>query len=75
VHGPGDPRNYLYNTDAMTLALAGIPALLLNEHVNALENIDRIGYHDSQDLATQIDFAFAASNVRVAAATLLALAR
>lgn len=75
VRSPGDPRSYLYNTDGMTAAAAGIPTFLLNEHVNAVENLARHGYHDTADTAASIDPRYAADLAAIALVTAATLAR
>lgn len=69
-----DPRSYLYNTDAMTFDEAGFPVVLFNEHLNALENIDRAGYHDSGDVLATVDLELAVAAARVVLETAAQLA-
>jgi len=61
-----DPRSYLYNTDGLVFSDAGYPVVLLNEHINRLEHLDRPHYHEMTDTAETLDFGYAASIARVA---------
>lgn len=56
-----DSKSYLYNTDGIIFSDAGYPVVLINEHLNALENIDRTGYHDTHDTSELIDWHYASS--------------
>lgn len=69
-----DPRSYLYNTDGLIFSDAGYPVILLNEHINPLENLDRPGYHQSSDSPDQIDWAYATAIAKVAIETVARLA-
>jgi hypothetical protein len=69
-----DPRSYLYNTDGMTLDEAGFPVVLFNEHLNALEYIDRAGYHDSGDVVAHVDLELAVAVAHVVIETAAQLA-
>jgi hypothetical protein len=66
---PGDPRSYLYNTDGQTFSEIGFPAILINEHLNGLENIDRHGYHETTDLPSLVDVGYALAVAKVAIET------
>jgi hypothetical protein len=71
-----DAKSYLYNTDGLIFSDAGIPVVLLNEHINALENLNRSGYHERTD-TTRIagfDTRFAAAIARTAIETAARLA-
>jgi hypothetical protein len=75
-----DARSYLYNTDALIFEEAGYPVVLLNEHINRWENYGkpgdhRPGYHQSDDVAAGIDFAYAAGIARLAIELTAQLAR
>jgi hypothetical protein len=69
-----DPRSYLYNSDGMTFDEAGFPVVLFNEHLNALENIDRAGYHDSGDVPANVDLDLAVAVARIVIETAAQLA-
>ncbi|MBM3268212.1 MAG: M28 family peptidase [Candidatus Sericytochromatia bacterium] len=66
-----DHRSYLYNTDAQVFAAAGYPVLLLNEHLNYHEDLDRLGYHDEFDRVELIDWEYAGAIARTGLATAL----
>jgi Peptidase family M28 len=70
-----DDRSYLYNTDGLIVADAGYPVVLLNEHINRLENRDRQGYHQTTDTLENLDPAYAAQVAKVAIETAARLAR
>ncbi len=69
-----DARSYLYNTDGLIFSDAGFPVILLNEHVNYRENLDRPHYHQTTDTTATLDWKYAASIVRVALETAARLA-
>ncbi|OFZ81845.1 MAG: hypothetical protein A2583_10575 [Bdellovibrionales bacterium RIFOXYD1_FULL_53_11] len=69
-----DERSYLYNTDGLILSDAGYPVILLNEHINRLENLSRPGYHQTTDLSNTMDFDYATAIVKVAIETAARLA-
>ncbi|HTL12925.1 MAG TPA: M28 family peptidase, partial [Bdellovibrionota bacterium] len=71
IRQSNDERAYLYNTDGLVFSEAGWPALLVNEHLNALENLERPDYHHTTDLSGIMDMDFAA---RVALAVIDAAA-
>jgi hypothetical protein len=64
-----DPRSYLYNTDGLLFSDAGYPVILFNEHMNRLENLNRIGYHHTTDTSRKIDWRYATSVVKTAIET------
>ena len=64
-----DPRSYLYNTDGLLFSDVGYPVILFNEHMNRLENLNRVGYHHSTDNSRKIDFEYAAAVAKIAIAT------
>jgi hypothetical protein len=69
-----DPRQYLYNTDGALFSWSGFPVILINEHINRLEHLDRHHYHETTDALAFMDPAFGASVARVAIETVLHLA-
>lgn len=74
LRGRFDPESYLYNTDALIFSEAGYPALLVNEHLNAGFHLERLGYHDTTDVAAGVDFDYAAALARTAIAAAAAMA-
>ena len=64
-----DPRSYLYNTDGILFSDAGYPVILFNEHMNRLENLNRVGYHHTTDTSRKIDWEYATSVVKTAIET------
>jgi Zn-dependent M28 family amino/carboxypeptidase len=68
-----DDRSYIYNTDGLIFSDSGYPVILLNEHLNYLENLNRAGYHQTTDTSTKVDFGFASAIARVAIQTALSL--
>jgi hypothetical protein len=64
-----DERSYLYNTDGLIFSEHGYPVILMNEHLNYLENLNRPGYHQTTDTSAKIDFGFASSIARIAIQT------
>lgn len=64
-----DRKSYLYNTDGLIFQDAGFPVILFNEHINAIENLDRAGYHDTTDTSLNLDFNYATDIARVAIET------
>ena len=68
VRLPRDPLSTLYNTDGQIFSDAGIPVVLFMENYD----INRKGYHDSQDIMTNIDLDYGAA---VAAITIETVAR
>ncbi|MBI3299669.1 MAG: M20/M25/M40 family metallo-hydrolase [Elusimicrobia bacterium] len=69
LRGRWDPESYLYNTDALIFSEAGFPALLFNEHLNLMHNIERRHYHESTDSTRLLDAALAEAVARAAAET------
>lgn len=69
-----DRRSYLYNTDGLIFSDAGFPVILFNEHINALENLSRSGYHDTTDTSARIDFGYASGIAKIAITTAARLA-
>jgi len=61
-----DPRSYLYNTDGILFDDMGIPVVLINEHVNNLENLQKPGYHTSRDVYQLMDFSYATALAKTA---------
>ena len=63
-----NPRSTLYNTDGQIFSDAGVPVVLFMENYD----INRHGYHDSQDTMANIDLDYGAA---VAAIAIEAVAR
>src|SRR5258708_5421021 len=57
-----DPRSTLFNTDGQIFSDAGIPAVLFMENYD----INRTGYHDSQDTMANIDLDYGAAVASIA---------
>ncbi len=57
VRPPYDPRSTLYNTDGMIFSDAGVPVVLFMENYD----INRSGYHDTQDTMANIDLDYGAA--------------
>ncbi len=70
-----DSRSYLYNTDGLLFSDTGYPVVLLNEHMNRLENLNRVGYHHTTDTSRKIDWEYAASIAKTAIETVARLSR
>ncbi len=68
-----DEKSYLYNTDGIIFSDAGYPVILINEHINKLENIDRPHYHQMTDTISRMDFFYATSIAKIAIETVLIL--
>jgi hypothetical protein len=62
VRPPYDPRSTLFNTDGQIFSDAGVPVVLLMENYD----INRMGYHDSQDTMANIDLDFGAALAAIA---------
>jgi len=62
VRPPHDPRASLYNTDGQILSDAGVPVVLFMENYD----INRSGYHDSQDTMANIDLDYGAALAAIA---------
>lgn len=69
-----DERSYLYNTDGIIFSQSGFPVILLNEHLNYLENLDRRHYHESTDTSDKIDWPYAFGIVYTAIETVANMA-
>jgi hypothetical protein len=69
-----DKKSYLYNTDGIIFSEAGYPVILLNEHINRFENIDRKHYHETTDTASNMDIEYASGITKVAIETTARLA-
>jgi peptidase M28-like protein len=67
-------KSYLYNTDGHIFSQLGYPVLLFNEHLNALENLDRPHYHEMTDTSDKLNWDYALSIARVAIETAARLA-
>lgn len=70
-----DSRSYLYNTDGLLFSDAGYPVILLNEHMNRLENLNRVGYHHTTDTSRKIDWGYVTAVVKTAIETTARLSR
>ncbi len=70
VRLPRDPLSTLYNTDGQIFSDAGIPVVLLMENYD----INRKGYHDSQDTMTNIDLDYGAAVAAIAIETVARIA-
>jgi hypothetical protein len=57
-----NPRSTLFNTDGQIFSDAGIPAVLFMENYD----INRTGYHDSQDTMSNIDLDYGAAVAAIA---------
>ena len=68
VRVPSDPRSTLFNTDAQIFSDAGVPCVLFMENYD----INRTGYHDTNDTMKNIDLDYGAA---VCAITIEAVAR
>ncbi len=64
-----DPKSYLYNTDGLQFSDMGYPVILINEKMNRLENLERTGYHDTQDTSRKIDWGYVTAVAKVAIET------
>ncbi|HVT14629.1 MAG TPA: M28 family peptidase [Thermoanaerobaculia bacterium] len=65
VRPPIDPHSTLYNTDGQIFSDAGVPVVLFMEHYD----INRHGYHDSQDTLDNIDLDYGAAVAAIAIET------
>jgi hypothetical protein len=70
-----DPRSYLYNTDGLLFSDMGFPVVLLNEHMNRLENLNRVGYHHTTDTSRKIDWEYVTTVAKTAIETAARLAK
>jgi hypothetical protein len=57
-----NPRSTLFNTDGQIFSDAGIPAVMFMENYD----INRTGYHDSQDTMANIDLDYGAAVASIA---------
>jgi hypothetical protein len=57
VRPPTDPRSTLYNTDGQIFSDVGVPCVLFMENYD----INRKGYHDTQDTMANIDLDYGAA--------------
>ncbi len=48
---------------------AGFPVVLINEHLNKLENLNRRAYHDSTDTPSRLDWGYAEALAKIAIET------
>ncbi len=75
LHGevriPKDPRSSLYNTDGQIFSDAGVPVVLFMENYD----INRQGYHDTQDTMLNIDLDYGAALAAIAIETVARTAR
>ncbi|MGO8690059.1 MAG: M28 family metallopeptidase [Thermoguttaceae bacterium] len=62
VRPPYNPRSTLYNTDGQIFSDAGVPVVLFMENYD----INRHGYHDSQDTLANIDLDYGAAVAAIA---------
>jgi hypothetical protein len=62
VRPPYDPRSTLFNTDGQIFSDAGVPVVLFMENYD----INRTGYHDTQDTLANIDLDYGAALVAIA---------
>ncbi len=69
-----DPRSYLHNTDGLIFSHAGYPVILINEHINRLENMSRPHYHQTTDLSGTLDWDYAVAVSKTAIETVARLA-
>jgi Predicted aminopeptidases len=65
-----EPRSSLYNTDGQIFSDLGIPVVLFMENYD----INRIGYHDTEDTMKNIDLDYAAAVAAIAIESVAAVA-
>ena len=70
VRTADDPQSSLYNTDGQIFSDLGIPAVLFMENYD----INRPGYHDSQDTLKNIDLDYGSAVAAIAIETIARLA-
>jgi Zn-dependent M28 family amino/carboxypeptidase len=70
----GSRRSFLHQTDGIEFSKAGIPVILLNEHMNELHDFYRVGYHDEFDIPELLDYSFATDVTRAVYETAMRLA-
>lgn len=71
----GSRKSFLHQTDAIHFSRAGIPVLLMNEHLNDDRDLYRVGYHDEFDVTALMTFPYAADVARAALEATFRLAR
>ena len=71
----GSRKSFLHQTDGIHFSRAGIPVVLINEHVNDDRDLHRAGYHDEFDVTALMSFDFAADVTRAALETTYRIAR
>jgi hypothetical protein len=71
VRTPTDPRSSLYNTDGQIFSDAGVPVVLFMENYD----INRHGYHDTQDTMANIDLDYGAALAAIAIEAVARMAR
>ena len=64
-----DPLSYLYNTDGIIFSDSGFPVILINEHINHFQNLNRRHYHETTDTASRLNWDYATSLSKVAIET------
>jgi len=69
-----DKKSYLYNTDGIIFSQAGFPVILINEHINGYEYIDRRQYHEMTDTIANMDFNYAIALAKTAIETVARVA-
>jgi hypothetical protein len=70
IRTPEDPRSSLFNTDGQIFSDVGVPVILFMENYD----INRKGYHDTQDTMENIDLDYGAGVAAVAIETAARLA-
>jgi Peptidase family M28 len=65
-----EPRSVLYNTDGQIFSDVGVPVVLFMENYD----INRTGYHDTQDTMKNIDLDYASALTRIAIETVASAA-
>jgi hypothetical protein len=61
-------------TDALPFSAHGFPVVLINEHMDEVQNFGRIGYHDTEDTSALINWDYGTSVARVAIMAVAVLA-
>jgi len=64
-----DLRSYLFQTDGIIFSDVGVPVILINEHINRLDNFGRPHYHQTTDQTWTLDIPYGATVARVAIET------
>jgi hypothetical protein len=62
IRTPDDPHSSLFNTDGQIFSDVGVPVVLLMENYD----INRVGYHDTQDTLANIDLDYGAALAAIA---------